>query len=57
VGGTARADAAGAWTAWQFDPVIVAVAVAAAVAYLAGLIAARHRRRTWPVGRVVAFSG
>jgi putative membrane protein len=47
----------GAWTAWEFDPLIAAVVGAAALAYLSGVTAAHRRGRRWPVGRTVAFFG
>jgi cytochrome c oxidase assembly factor CtaG len=43
------------WAAWRLDPLVLAVVLAAATAYLAGMLAARRRGRSWPVRRVVAF--
>lgn len=46
-----------AWTVWQFDPLIVVILVGMAVAYLAGVAAARRRGRRWPAGRILVFAG
>jgi cytochrome c oxidase assembly factor CtaG len=46
-----------ALTVWQFDPLIVAILIAAAAGYLAGVRAARRRGRRWPAGRTLAFAG
>ncbi len=45
------------WTAWRLDPLILALAIGAAVAYLLGVRAARRRGTPWPVGRTAAFYG
>jgi putative membrane protein len=45
----------GAWTAWQLNPLLAVVVLAAAAAYLLGLATLRRRGRPWPLGRSVAF--
>jgi cytochrome c oxidase assembly factor CtaG len=45
----------GIWTAWQLDPLLAGVVLAAATAYLLGLAAARRRGRHWPLRRTIAF--
>lgn len=47
----------GVWTAWQFDPLIAVVVLAAAIGYLVGIAGARRHGRHWPAGRTVAFFG
>jgi putative copper resistance protein D len=47
----------GVWAAWQLDPLLAAVVLAAAVGYVAGVAAARRRGRAWPWARTVAFFG
>jgi cytochrome c oxidase assembly factor CtaG len=45
------------WTAWRLDPVVLGLALVAAVGYLAGVRAARRNGATWPVRRTVGFFG
>jgi putative membrane protein len=47
----------GVWVAWRLDPLILVVALGAAVAYFVGVRAARRRGTSWPVGRTAAFYG
>lgn len=47
----------GVWTAWQIDPLIAAVTLGAAVAYLAAVARVRRGERGWPAGRTCAFVG
>src|SRR5262249_58612613 len=49
--------ARGAWTAWQIDPLIAAMALAAAGGYLAAVARARRHGRDWPGRRTCAFFG
>lgn len=48
---------AGAFTAWQFAPLVSGVLVLLAAAYLVGawLVAHRHRARPWPARRTLTF--
>jgi cytochrome c oxidase assembly factor CtaG len=49
--------AADALTSWQFAPVVSAVLLLLAAAYLAGVrvVGRRHPARPWPAGRTAAF--
>jgi cytochrome c oxidase assembly factor CtaG len=52
----ARPTPAAVLTAWQPQPVLIVVAGALAIAYLAGLRAVRPRGVQWPLGRSATFA-
>lgn len=57
-GGDGQLSRVAGWqwlTAWQFDAVATAAAVAVAALYLAAVAAVVRRRRRWPVWRTLSF--